>query len=187
MFSWEEKPGGLWGLGRFQVWRSCSFLALKVGKMAESRNQKEEGWGFREWEKTERSVSNKMEEEQISLGEDTWECLRLKRSSGEWRWKMPLSRAIDRLLVTVGTTVSVGGSQLESDLRDEESLPDRRRSPGLMLVILKVPTVSPLLDSLLELVPSTQGSYHFFHLGSDSLVNSLIYKRPLLWKRWAPQ
>lgn len=78
---------------------------------------------------------------------------------------MPFSPAIDRLLVTVGTTVSVDGSRKQSDLRDEESLADRQRSPGRMLIIPNVPTVSPLLDSLLELVPSTQGSYHFFHLG----------------------
>ena len=41
---------------------------------------------------------------------------------------MPFSPAVDRPLVTMGSTVPVHGSRQEPDLRDEESLADRQRS-----------------------------------------------------------
>lgn len=75
---------------------------------------------------------------------------------------MPFSPAVDRPLVTMGSTVC----QCMGQGRSQTS--GMRRAggePGFMLIILNAPTVSHLLDSLIALVHSRQGSCHFFHLG----------------------
>lgn len=106
-------------------------------------------------------MAPKKEEEQGSLGEDTLECLILKRSLKWMKVENAIQASITRPLVTLGSMLSVDWQQQEPDLRDGH-VADRKWSraeeAGFMLIILNVPTVSCLLRSLLALVHSS----HFF-------------------------